>query len=596
MSTMKPELILLLHKDGALPRSGDFSHCSLLPANASSQNRIGLTTKALSLIWVLGFTCFIGIQNPIAAERLPQFVDITRDAGIDFVHNSGAFGKKYLPETMGSGCAFIDYDNDGWSDVVLVNCKDWPGQPTGKRQMMALYRNNRDGTFTDVTKSAGLAVQLYGLGVAIGDYDNDGDDDLYISCLQEDRLFQNQGDGTFVDETKQAGIHNPGFGTSCAWFDYDKDGNLDLYVANYVKWTIETDIFCTLDGTNKAYCTPESYHGQSGRLYRNRGDGTFSDVSRIVRTEDPTSKSLGVCVFDYNDDGWPDIFEANDTQPNKLYQNNGDGTFIESGMIAGIAYNERGIARGAMGIDAGDYDGSGRESLVIGNFSNEMMNLYHNEGEFFIDDAPIANIGNASLLTLTFACFFFDFDLDGQLDIFAANGHVESEINAVQNEVTYAQAPHLFRNIGRGKFEDVALKVGSDLGKPIVGRGGAYGDIDNDGDWDLLVTTSNGPAHLYRNDGGNRNHWIKLKLVGTKSNRNGIGAKITVKSKSGMQTRTLKSGCSYCSQSELSTIFGIGHDSQIDVIEVNWPSGVVDRLVNMKPNQLLLIEEGKKAR
>jgi hypothetical protein len=547
--------------------------------------------RTIFLICILNLSMYI--QEPPPADALPEFVEITKAAGIDFVHNTGAFGKKYLPETMGSGCAFIDYNNDGWSDIVLLTCKDWTGYPTGKRQTMALYRNNHDGTFADVTKSAGLAVELYGIGVAAADYDNDGDDDLYVSCLEADRLFQNQGDETFVDVTKQAGIHNPSFGTSCAWFDYDKDGNLDLYVANYVEWTIETDIFCTLDGTNKAYCTPESYHGQSSRLFRNRGDGTFVDVSRISRIEDRTSKSLGVCIFDYNSDGLLDIFEANDTQPNKLYHNNGDGTFIETGLNVGIAYSENGVATGAMGIDAGDYDGSGRESLVIGNFSNEMMNLYHNEGEIFIDDAPIANIGNASLLTLTFGCFFFDFDLDGRLDIFAANGHVENEINAVQSEVTYAQVPHLFRNSGYGKFQDVALKIGTDLAKPIVGRGAAYGDIDNDGDWDILITTSNGLAHLYRNDAGNQNRWIKLKLIGSKSNRNGIGARVTITSKSGTQTRTLKSGSSYCSQSELSLIFGIGQTPRIDMIEVNWPSGVVDRLVNVNPNQLLVVDEGE---
>ncbi len=547
--------------------------------------------RTIFLICILNLS--MCIQEPPPADALPEFVEITKAAGIDFVHNTGAFGKKYLPETMGSGCAFIDYNNDGWSDIVLLTCKDWTGYPTGKRQTMALYRNNHDGTFADVTKSAGLAVELYGIGVAAADYDNDGDDDLYVSCLEADRLFQNQGDATFVDVTKQAGIHNPSFGTSCAWFDYDKDGNLDLYVANYVEWTIETDIFCTLDGTNKAYCTPESYHGQSSRLFRNRGDGTFVDVSRISRIEDRTSKSLGVCIFDYNSDGLLDIFEANDTQPNKLYHNNGDGTFIETGLNVGIAYSENGVATGAMGIDAGDYDGSGRESLVIGNFSNEMMNLYHNEGEIFIDDAPIANIGNASLLTLTFGCFFFDFDLDGRLDIFAANGHVENEINAVQSEVTYAQVPHLFRNSGYGKFQDVALKIGTDLAKPIVGRGAAYGDIDNDGDWDILITTSNGLAHLYRNDAGNQNRWIKLKLIGSKSNRNGIGARVTITSKSGTQTRTLKSGSSYCSQSELSLIFGIGQTPRIDMIEVNWPSGVVDRLVNVNPNQLLVVDEGE---
>lgn len=542
-------------------------------------------------VCIFYFMFCLVFRSSDASNQLPKFVDITEEAGINFVHNSGAFGEKYLPETMGSGCAFIDYDNDGWQDLLLVNGKDWEGHPTGKLQTMSLYRNRGNGKFTDVTKKAGLDVPLYGMGVAVADYDNDGDADFYISCLEDDRLFQNQGDGTFSDVTVSSGIRNPGFGTSCAWFDYDRDGNLDLYVANYVEWTIETDIFCTLDGTNKSYCTPESYKGQSSRLFRNRGDGTFADVSRIARIEDSESKSLGVCIFDFDDDGFPDIFEANDTQPNKLYRNNGDGTFIEMGMIAGIAYSENGVATGAMGIDAGDYDGSGRESLVIGNFSNEMINLYHHEGDFFIDDAPVAYIGSPSLLTLTFGCFFFDFDLDGRLDIFTANGHVENEINAVQSEVTYAQSPHLFRNQGKGRFTDVAMRVGTDFSIPIVGRGAAYGDIDNDGDWDLLVTTSNGPAHLYRNDGGNHNSWIKLKLRGTKSNRDGIGAKITIHAASGKQTRSIKSGCSYCSQSELSAIFGIAGGTLIESIEVTWPSGAVDRLTGVAPNQLIVIEE-----
>ncbi len=542
-------------------------------------------------VCIFNFILFLVFQPSDASNHLPQFIDITAEAGINFIHNSGAFGKKYLPETMGTGCAFIDYDNDNWQDLLLVNGKDWDGHPTGKLQTMGLYRNNGNGTFVDVTKNAGLDVPLYGMGVAVADYDNDGDADFYISCLGNDHLFQNRGDGTFTDVTVGAGISNPGFGTSCAWFDYNRDGSLDLYVANYVEWTIETDIFCTLDGTNKSYCTPESYEGQSSRLFKNRGDGTFADVTRIARIEDSESKSLGVCIFDFDSDGFPDIFEANDTQPNKLYRNNGDGTFIEMGMIAGIAFSENGVATGAMGIDAGDYDGSGRESLVIGNFSNEMINLYHHEGDFFIDDAPVAYIGIPSLLTLTFGCFFFDFDLDGRLDIFTANGHVENEINFVQSEVTYAQSPHLFRNLGKGTFTDVAMRVGPDLSIPIVGRGAAHGDIDNDGDWDLLVTTSNGPAHLYRNDGGSNNNWIKLKLNGTKSNRDGIGAKITMHATSGTQTRTIKSGCSYCSQSELSAIFGVADDTQIEAIEVAWPSGAVDYLTGVTPNQLIVVEE-----
>ncbi len=534
--------------------------------------------------------CFLIIAS-VSANPLPQFTEITEAAGIDFVHNNGAFGEKYLPETMGSGCAFFDYNADGWQDILLVNGKDWEGHPTEKRQTPALYENNGDGTFADVTKAAGLDIPLYGMGVAIADYDNDGDDDIYLSCLNADRLFQNNGDGTFTDVTKDAGIDNPGFGTSCAWFDYNLDGHLDIYVANYVEWSIETDIFCTLDGKNKSYCTPESYTGQASKLFENRGNGTFVDVSHISGISDASSKSLGVCILDYNQDGLPDIFEANDTQPNKLFQNKGDGTFIEVGMLAGVAYNESGVATGAMGVDAADYNRSGKESIIVGNFSNEMLNLYHNEGDFFMDDAPIAQLGNASLLTLTFGCFFFDFDLDGNVDIFTANGHVETDINIVQSEVTYAQKPHLFRNISDGKFADVLQKVGSDLAKPIVGRGTAYGDIDNDGDLDVLITTSNGRAHLYRNDGGNRNNWIKIKLLGQLSNRNGIGARIRITSATGTQTRTVKTGSSYCSQSELNVIFGIKNDEIIETIEVLWPSGKVNKIEDVKPNQLIPIKE-----
>ena len=521
---------------------------------------------------------------------ISDYINITEESGIDFKHNSGAFGKKYLPETMGAGSAFIDYNRDGWQDIIFVNGKDWSGHPTGKRQEMALYRNDGGGNFTDQTKSAKLDIKLYGMGIAVGDYNNDGNQDFYLTCLGMDRLFLNQGDGTFVDVTEKANIINPYFGTSCAWFDYDKDGYLDLYVANYVEWSIETDLFCTLDGTSKSYCTPESYMGQPSKLFRNKGNGTFSDVSKIARIADPTSKSLGVCTFDYDLDGLVDVFEANDTQPNKLYKNNGDGTFIEQGMLAGIAYNEDGKATGAMGVDAGDYDGSGTESLVIGNFSNEMINLYHNEGGFFIDDAPIANIGIVSLLTLTFGCFFFDFDLDGKLDIFAANGHLENEINLVQSEVTYKQSPHLFRNIGKSKFVDVANQS-ADLMEPIVGRGAAYGDIDNDGDWDLLVTNCNGIPRLFRNENKTAHNWIKIRLIGEKSNRDGIGSRVKITTESGTQERTLRSGSSYCSQSELSIIFGLGNDKKISQLDVSWPSGQVTTLTELALNKSITIKE-----
>ena len=336
-----------------------------------------------------------------------SFTDVTRASGITFTHHSGRAGKKYLPETLGSGGAFLDFDGDGHLDVLLVNGKDW--QPKGGRSLSALYHNNGNGTFTNVTDGSGLDVVMYGMGVAVGDYDNDGRDDVYITALDGDHLFHNEGRGRFTDVTKSAGISNRMFGTSAVWLDYDRDGKLDLFVANYVQWSIKTDLWCSLDGVTKSYCTPESYQGTSSRLYHNLGGGRFEDVSDKAGIGDPTSKSLGVSVFDYNGDGWPDIFVANDTQPNKLYRNNRNGTFTDDALMAGVAYSEDGVARGAMGSDVSDYDRSGRPHLLVGNFSNQMLGLYHNEGNgVFVDEAPKSTVGRASLLSLAFSVFFFE--------------------------------------------------------------------------------------------------------------------------------------------------------------------------------------------
>jgi hypothetical protein len=529
----------------------------------------------------------------IGSGNARTFADVTSAAGIRFTHNSGAFGKKYLPETMGSGCAFLDVDNDGWQDILFVQSRNWP-ERKGAPSYLALYRNNRNGTFTDITRASGLEVEMYGLGVAAADFDNDGDIDIYITALGPNRLFRNVGGGRFEDVTTRAGVGDPGFSAGALWFDYNRDGRLDLFVANYVEWTAAQDRFCTLDGKTKSYCTPEAYKGQSPTLYRNRGDGTFENVTQKAGLRDPSNKMLGVALVDYDNDGHPDIFGANDTQPNRLYRNKGDGTFADVGLAAGVAFNEAGVARAGMGVDAADYDGSGRQSLVIGNFSNEMMALYANQGGgLFIDEAPGSTIGKASQLTLTFACFFFDFDLDGRPDIFAANGHVADDIAVVQRNVAYAQPPHLFRNAGSKKFEALSSSVGEAFRQPIVGRGAAYGDYDNDGDLDLLVTTNNGPARLLRNDGG-PNRVLRVTTQGVQSNRDGIGARVRV-SVDGAPARwaMVKTGSSYLSQSELPLTFGLGQASKVTGLEIAWPSGSTQKLPGVAVNQAITIQEGK---
>ncbi len=567
-----------------------FSACKESPSNAPSvvqTSEVAVTPSPFPS------------PSPVRPSGPIEFIDVTAQAGVRFKHNSGAAGKKYLPETIGSGCAFLDYDNDGWQDVLLVNSMDWP-ESKKRKSFLALYHNNKDGTFTDVTRQSGLAVELYGVGVAVADYDNDGNVDIYITCVGPNHLFRNFGNGKFADVTARAAVGDPGFSTGATWFDYDHDGRLDLLVGNYVEWSVATDQFCTLDGKSKSYCTPQTYKGQSATLYHNRGNGTFENVTQRAGVNDPSGKSLGVALLDFDNDGWLDFFLANDTEPNKLYRNNRNGTFSDAAITAGVAFSEAGTARAGMGVDAADYDGSGRQSIVIGNFTNESMALYHNDGGgLFTDEASRSGIGKMSAQSLTFACFFFDYDLDGLLDIFAANGHVSDDISVVQPNVKYAQPPHLFRNKGRKRFEETTAKLGRALQRSIVGRGAAYGDFDNDGDLDLLITTNNGPARLLRNENANQSDLLRVKTIGTKSNKDGIGATVRVKtSKGGTLSGMVRTGSSYCSQSELPLTFGLGKPEEAPeamtlILEITWPGGSKEIVQNIKPNQSITLQEGK---
>ena len=531
-----------------------------------------------------------------AQAQTPGFrlVDVTASAALQFRHNSGAYGGKLLPETMGAGCAFLDYDNDGWQDILFVNGMDWPGH-TKQRSTLRLYRNNRNGTFSDVTRAAGLDIEVYGMGAAVGDFNNDGFPDVFVTCVGQSRLFRNTGKGTFVDVTRASGLGGrDAFSTSAMWIDVDRDGFLDLFVCNYVRWAAAHDVFCSLDGKQKSYCTPEAYRGETCWLFRNRGNGTFEDITATCGIFDSSSKSLGVTLIDYDQDGWPDIFVANDTQPNKLYRNLRNGRFRDVALEAGVALSQDGKARAGMGADAADFDGSGRPGLAVTNFDNEMIGLYRPQsGGTYVDVANRAGVGLPSLTRLGFGCAFADFDLDGAVDLAVANGHIDETVRNIRGNVGYAQPPLLFLNQGNATFRDVAVLAGPGFAQARVGRGLACADFDRDGDVDLLMTTNNGPAVLFRNDQAGGNKSVRFKLIGTQSNRDAIGATIRIFHGGSSQSRVVRSGSSYLSQSELPVTFGVGRRDIIDRVTIVWPTGRMEEFTKVAAGKHYECVEGK---
>lgn len=528
-------------------------------------------------------------SKPTIAMESPeiQFTDITHAAGIHFVHENGYSGQKFMPETMGSGGGFFDYDNDGDLDVFLVNSRYFdPDHQDQPPTYCALYQNDGSGQFIDVTEQAGLKISLYGMGCVMADVDGDGDQDLFITAaIDGNRFYRNNGDGTFTDATAESGLTSPKWSdgegkehdywsTSAAFFDYDLDGQLDLIVCNYIEWSMNNDIFTTRDGIGKSFTTPDLYKGQTSLLYRNRGDGTFENVTESAGVYNPHGKSLGVAVFDFNQDNYPDFVIANDSQPNALYINQQDGTFIDMALIAGVGYDENGRARAGMGIDVAEWDGK-RPAIAIGNFSHEPISLYSMENDlFFVDAAGRAQISRPSLISLTFGLVFFDYDLDGYLDMAIANGHIEPDIQKVEKEVAFKQRPQLFHNQAGKKFQEVTKKAGSGFVEPLVGRGLAYGDIDGDGDLDLLITNCGGEPRLLRNDNASQLHrFIRLKLEGKSPNTDAIGAKISLTACGITQNRMVRTGSSYLSQNELTLTFGLGVSDTIDELAIVWPRG-----------------------
>lgn len=538
---------------------------------------------------------------PTPAPTPPPAVAFQEKAaalGIDFTHVTGATGKKWMPETMGGGVAVLDYDGDGRPDLLFVSGAYWPGDPraAGQKSSLALYRNEGAGAdglprFRNVTREAGLEKVFYGMGASVADYDNDGRDDVYVTGLGGNHLFHNLG-GRFEDVAKKAGVADSGWGTSSAWFDFDGDGLLDLYVGRYVDWSPAKDLFCTLDGKTKSYCTPERYPGTSSHLYRNLGSGRFEDVTRKAGLYNENQKALGVAPWDYDGDGRVDLFVSNDTAPNNLFHNKGDGTFEDVGIPAGVAVDEAGRARGAMGVAWADTLNGKGAAVAIGNFSNELKSLYWTDtGEVFLDESPKSGVGPTSFLDLTFGVLFLDADLDGRMDLLLANGHVEPTVQEVQKDVAYRQAPVLYLNAGDGRFVPLGDRSG-DLAKPLVGRGAAYADLDGDGDLDLVIVENGGPARVYLNPTNAPQKSVRLRLVGSgKSNRDAVGARVTATLGGRTLTQQVSGGQSYLSASEKTLTFGLGAATKIDSLEIRWPDGGTQKLADVPGGARLLVTQ-----
>jgi enediyne biosynthesis protein E4 len=546
----------------------------------------GLSTRSLSR----------SLTSPTGPAVPVTFVDVARSAGIVFQHDNAASGEKYLIETMGSGCGWIDYDQNGLLDLYLANGAATRAYIPKQHLCGALYRNNGDGTFTDVTKSSGVGAEgLFGMGVAVGDYDNDGYPDLLVLGYGRSILYHNNGNGTFSDVTARAGVGNSGrWASSAAWFDYDNDGHLDLVIANYVDWSAERNFYCGDRGPGmRSYCHPDDFHGQPPTLYHNNGDGTFTDVSKPSGLGIKGSNGLGVVTFDYDNDGWQDIFIANDHMPNFLFHNNRDGTFREVGYAAGVAVSGDGQFEAGMGADAADTVNNGRLDLVVTHLDMQLARLYQNLGDQTFDDATLrSRLGYATYHMSGFGTRFMDYDNDGARDIFMANGHVLDNIERYHSDTRYAEPKLMFRNNGHGIFENVSDRLGTDFRLPRVSRGAAVGDFDNDGDLDILVSNNGEPPQLLRNDGGSANHWLELLLIGTKSNRDGVGARVKLRAGDLILYDQKKGGMSYQSAQDPRLHFGLGLWSMVDSVEILWPSGTVTRLARLKSDQILAVKEG----